>query len=82
MALTGVNNYTGYMNYYTQQTSDKIYSNVREYNKYLTEKYNCLKSSDYSVAINSSLLSKALGDEKTAEWLEYNLSIIPECVEK
>lgn len=27
-------------------------------------------------------MSKALGDEKTAEWLEYNLSLIPECVEK
>ena len=27
--------------------------------------------------INSSLLSKALGDEKTSEWLEYNLALIP-----
>jgi len=29
------------------------------------------------VEINSSLLSKALGDEKTSEWLEYNLALIP-----
>jgi hypothetical protein len=34
------------------------------------------------VAINSSLLSEATGDEKTAKWLEYNLSLIPETVEK
>ncbi|MDE7476538.1 MAG: hypothetical protein K2M91_01075 [Lachnospiraceae bacterium] len=98
MAITGVNNDTLYTNYYTgtiqkdrsentknttdQQAAGKTYSNTREYRNYLTEKYDCLKSSDYSVAINSSLLSKALGDEKTSEWLEYNLSLIPENVEK
>ena len=65
-----------------QQTAEKTYSNTWEYRNYLTEKYNCLKSTVYSVEINSSLLSKALGDEKTSEWLEYNLSLIPENVEK
>ncbi|MDE7430487.1 MAG: DUF1682 domain-containing protein [Lachnospiraceae bacterium] len=98
MAITGVNNYTTYANYYAgtkpkdssenaknttdQQAAEKTYSNTREYRNYLTEKYDCLKSSDYSVEINSSLLSKALRDEKTSEWLEYNLSLIPENVEK
>ncbi|MDE6364873.1 MAG: DUF1682 domain-containing protein [Lachnospiraceae bacterium] len=98
MAITGVNNYTMYANYYTQtkpkdgsenaknateqQSAEKTYSNTREYRNYLTQKYNCLKSTEYSVEINSSLLSKALGDEKTSEWLEYNLSLIPENVEK
>ncbi|MDE5700322.1 MAG: DUF1682 domain-containing protein [Lachnospiraceae bacterium] len=98
MAITGVNNYTTYANYYTQtkpknssenaknaaeqQSAEKTYSNTREYRNYLTQKYNCLKSTEYSVEINSSLLSKALGDEKTSEWLEYNLSLIPENVEK
>ncbi|MDE7272337.1 MAG: hypothetical protein K2N95_04630 [Lachnospiraceae bacterium] len=93
MAITGVNNDTSYANYYTgtkpkdrsenakntteQQTAEKTYSNTREYRNYLTEKYNCLKSTAYSVEINSSLLPKALGDEKTSEWLEYNLSLIP-----
>ena len=93
MAITGVNQYTTYANYYTQtkpkdssvntknateqQTAEKTYSNTREYSNYLTEKYKCLKSTEYSVEINSSLLSKALGDEKTSEWLEYNLSLIP-----
>lgn len=82
MAITGVNNYTGNINYYAQQALGKKFSSVRDYGTYLTEKYDCLKSSDYSVTVNSSLLSKALGDEKTAAWLEYNLALIPECVEK
>lgn len=93
MAIAGVSQYTTYANYYTQtkpkdssentknateqQTAEKTYSNTREYSNYLTEKYECLKSTEYSVEINSSLLSKALGDEKTSEWLEYNLALIP-----
>ncbi len=93
MAITGVNQYTTYANYYTQtkpkdssentknateqQTAEKTYSNTREYSNYLTEKHECLKSTEYSVEINSSLLSEALGDEKTSEWLEYNLALIP-----
>ncbi len=95
MAITGVNQYATYASYYTQtkpkdssenateqQTAEKTYSNTREYSNYLTEKYKCLKSTEYSVEINSSLLSEALGDEKTSEWLEYNLALIPENVEK
>lgn len=98
MAVTGVNNYTSYANYYTdtkqksnseieknttdKQSKSKTYSNTREYRAYLTEKYDCLNSSDYSVSINSSLLSEALGDEKTKKWLEYNLALIPETIEK
>lgn len=93
MAIAGVSQYTTYANYYTQtkpkdssentknateqQTAEKTYSNTHEYSNYLTEKYKCLKSTEYSVEINSSLLSKALGDEKTSEWLEYNLALIP-----
>lgn len=65
-----------------KQKSEKLYSNSREYKDYLTEKYDCLRSKDYSVEINSSLLSKAAKDEKTAQWLKYNLSLIPETVEK
>lgn len=84
MAITGVSNYTSYTNYYadTKQTASKTYGNAREYRKYLTEKYDCLKSKDYSVAINGSLMAQAASDEKIAKWLEYNLSIMPECIEK
>ena len=31
--------------------------------------------------VNSSLLTKATSDEKTSEWLEYNLSLIPKVVD-
>lgn len=97
MAITGANDYTSYTNYCTEtkqkdgcentknttskETTGKTCSNTREYKKYLTEKYNCLKNSGYSVAINSSLLSKALGDETISGWLEYNLSLIPKVVD-
>lgn len=39
------------------QATRKTYSNASEYRTYLTKKYDCLKSSDYSVTINSSLLT-------------------------
>lgn len=48
---------------------------------YLSEKYECLKSPAYSVKINSSLLAKAASDEKTSEWLEHNLSLIPKVID-
>lgn len=91
MAVTGVNNNIFYTNYYTetkrknttgQQPAGKTYRSVSEYKDYLTKKYDCLKSTEYSVEINNALLSSALRDKKTSEWLEYNLSLIPENVEK
>ena len=42
----------------------RTYKNAHEYKNYLTQKYDCLRSKDYSVNINSSLLSEAMGDEK------------------
>ena len=95
MSMEISSNYGAYTDYSTEtkknsvadvtadkQKTEKSYSNTREYKDYLTEKYDCLKSKDYSVEINSSLISKAAKDEKTAQWLEYNLSLIPETVEK
>ena len=60
----------------------RTYKNAHEYKNYLTQKYDCLRSKDYSVNINSSLLSEAMGDEKTKQWLEYNLSLIPKTIEQ
>ena len=95
MSMEISSNYGAYTDYSTEtkknsvadvtadkQKTEKSYSNSREYKDYLTEKYDCLRSKDYSVEINSSLISKAAKDEKTAQWLEYNLSLIPETVEK
>ncbi len=92
MSMEVSSNYGTYTDYSTEakknsvatdkQKSEKLYSNSREYKDYLTEKYDCLRSKDYSVEINSSLMAKAAKDEKTAQWLEYNLSLIPETIEK
>ena len=87
MAVTGIGTYASYTNSYgnTQNAGNKTgrtYKNAHEYKNYLTQKYDYLRSRDYSVNINSSLLSKAMGDEKTKQWLEYNLSLIPESIEK
>ncbi len=82
MAIAGVNNNNYYL-YVNQNNGDtgKAYSNVRDYKAYLSEKYECMKNSNYSVEINSSLLDKATSDEKTSKWLEYNLSLIPKVVD-
>ena len=87
MAVTGIGTYASYTNSYgnTQNAGNKTgrtYKNAHEYKNYLTQKYDCLRSRDYSVNINSSLLSEAMGDEKTKQWLENNLSLIPESIEK
>ena len=94
---SGINNYSAYTSYdvgvkpkdkaevdktSAEKTQSKTYGSARDYKKYLTEKYDCLRSKEYGVKINSSLLSKAMGDEKTKEWLEENLSAIPSAVEK
>ena len=87
MAVTGIGTYSSYTNSYgnTQNAGNKTgrtYKNAHEYKNYLTQKYDCLRSRDYSVNINSSLLSEAMGDEKTKQWLEYNLSLIPKTIEQ
>lgn len=97
METPGINNYSAYTGYdmgvkqkesaevdktSAEKTQSKTYGSARDFKKYLTEKYDCLRSKEYGVKINSSLLSKAMGDEKTKEWLEENLSAIPSAVEK
>ena len=82
MAVTGIGTYASYTNSYgnTQNAGNKTgrtYKNAHEYKNYLTQKYDCLRSRDYSVN-----LSKAMGDEKTKQWLEYNLSLIPKTIEQ
>ena len=59
------------------------YGSKREYSEYLNNKYACLTpTKDSSVSINSSLLSKASSNPKTAEWLENALSQMPDCINK
>ncbi len=92
MEITGIRNYdnnsicenncTSKSNE-TNKTSTKEKTNMTAKDKlsYLSEKYECLKSPNYSVNINRSLLEKATSDKKTSEWLEYNLSLIPKAVD-
>ncbi len=95
MAISGVTDYINIYAGYTNSADSKkqvtegtgtvketaARRTAKDELSYLTEKYDCLKSSDYSVNINSSLLAKATSDEKTSEWLEYNLSLIPNVVD-
>ena len=95
MAISGVTDYTHAYAGYTNSANGKrqaaegagtaketaVRKTAKDELSYLTEKYECMKSKDYSVNINSSLLAKAASDEKTSEWLEYNLSLIPKVVD-
>lgn len=50
---------------------------------YLIDKYSCLQGSkDSSVSIVPDLLSKAATDIKTDQWLEENLKLIPDIMNK
>lgn len=47
------------------------YKNVREYSKYLMDKYSCLTpGNNVAVTVTSGMLKKAMTDEKTGKWLE------------
>ena len=95
MAISGVTDYTNTYAGYTNSANGKKQATegtgtsketaarktAKDELSYLTEKYECMKSKDYSVNINSSLLAKAASDEKTSGWLEYNLSLIPKVVD-
>ena len=91
MAITGINSYAAYASCpiganrnntpENTQKTEKSVSNPEAYRQHLTEKYDCLKSKDYTVTINASLLNQATGDEEKAAWLEENLALIPEIVE-
>ena len=95
MAISGVTDYANTYAGYTNSANGKKQATegagtakeavarktAKDELSYLTEKYECLKNPGYSVNINSSLLEKATSDEKTSEWLEYNLSLIPKVVD-
>ena len=58
------------------------YASVKEYSNYLTGKFGCLTpGSNASVSVTSGLLRKAMGDEKTAAWLERELGKATDYIE-
>lgn len=83
MSMT-IGNNVGISNGY-QNTTSKAggYKNVRDYSHYLMSKYSCLKpGNNVSVSVTSGLLRKAMSDEKTAKWLEKELTKAPDYIKQ
>ena len=63
-------------------TTSKKPTNVKDYSNYLTQKFGCLTpGKSASVSVTGGLLRKAMSDEKTGEWLERELSKVPDYIE-
>lgn len=79
-----VGNNMGVSNSYQNSTSKAGgYKNVREYSNYLMGKYSCLKpGNNVAVSVTSGLLRKAMSDEKTAKWLEKELTKAPDYIKQ
>lgn len=66
-----------------QEPAEKTYKNTKEYSDYLSKKYSCLQGTkDSSIVIAPDLLSKGATDSKTGQWLEENLKLIPDVMNK
>ena len=79
-----IGNNVGISGSYQNNTSKTNgYKSVREYSNYLMGKYNCLTSGkNVAVSVTPGLLRKAMGDEKTGEWLERELSKAPDYIKR
>lgn len=83
MSMT-IGNNVGISNGYQNSTSKADgYNNVRDYSNHLMSKYSCLKpGNNVSVSVTSGLLRKAMSDEKTAKWLEKELTKAPDYIKQ
>ena len=80
MRISGSYNHNNVNN--SGSTANRKYSNVKEYSNYLTQKFGCLTpGKSASVSVTGGLLRKAMSDEKTGEWLERELSKVPDYIE-
>ena len=79
-----IGNNVGISGSYQNNTSKTNgYKSVREYSNYLMGKYSCLTpGKNVAVSVTSGLLRKAMGDEKTGEWLERELSKAPDYIKR
>ena len=79
-----IGNNVGISNGYQNSTSKADgYNNGRDYSNYLMSKYSCLKpGNNVSVSVTSGLLRKAMSDEKTAKWLEKELTKAPDYIKQ
>ncbi len=70
--------FNGYQNSASKTRGSK---NVRGYSNYLMGKYSCLKhGKNVAVSIIPGLLRKAMSDDKTGQWLERELSKVPDYI--
>lgn len=71
-------------NYSSSRTNKSSeYKNVRDYSNYLKDKYACLTpGKNVAVSVTSRMLRKAMSDEKTGQWLERELSKVPDYIKE
>ena len=71
---------SGYQNITSKSSG---YKSVREYSKYLMDKYSCLTpGNNVAVTVTSGMLKKAMTDEKTGKWLERELGKAPDYIKQ
>ena len=71
---------SGYQNTISKSSG---YKSVREYSKYLMDKYSCLTpGNNVAVTVTSGMLKKAMTDEKTGKWLERELGKAPDYIKQ
>jgi len=70
-------------NYLNNTSKTSGYKNVREYSNYLMGKYSCFTpGKNVAVSVSPGMLRKAMGDEKTGQWLERELSKAPDYIKE
>lgn len=60
--------------------SEVRYKNPFEYEKYVKRHFECMKADGYQVKISERLYYRATKDKKIEQWLESNLTMLPNCM--
>lgn len=60
--------------------TDVRYKNPYEYAKYVKRRFACMKADGYRVEISERLYYRATKDQRIAQWLENNLTMLPYCM--
>ena len=79
-----IGNNLGINNSFSSTTSNASgYKSIREYSKYLMDKYSCLTpGNNVAVTVTSGMLKKAMTDEKTGKWLQRELGKAPDYIKQ
>lgn len=63
-----------------QKDSEVRYKNPSEYGKYVRKHFECMRADGYQVKISDRLYYRATKDKKIEQWLEENLTMLPDCM--